>query len=229
MLTVTVWSPSSEFLVVDGMNLNVVPLEKVGVMDTDMLQLSSNEMMMWAMAKLWGQGQEGTYAVWHSNQPVHDFPDWHGMNDINIDHPNFFEKAFPCLFLYGYGGLEADHKVAVSFDEHIDGHCNIMIINFGNMRPFHSSSLALYNNDRHYCLHIYRCIVTILKEIWTLFPQLMLTCLPMLNVKRRIENLFQMGLFVYFKNTLMQVVDKWWDLINQGISYGVKYGWHLSC
>lgn len=45
------------------MNLNVVPLEKVGVMDTDMLQLSSNEMMMWAMAKLWGQGQEGTYAV----------------------------------------------------------------------------------------------------------------------------------------------------------------------
>ena len=63
MLTVTVRSPSSEFLVVDGMNLDVVPLEKLGVMDTDMLQLSSNEMMMWAMAKLWGQGQEGTYAV----------------------------------------------------------------------------------------------------------------------------------------------------------------------
>ena len=104
---------------VDGMNPDVVPLEKIGVMDTDMLRLSSNEMMMWAMANLWGQGREGAYGVQHGDWPICDFPDWYGMHDININCPNFFEKVFPWLFPYGYSGLEADHEVAVSFDGHI--------------------------------------------------------------------------------------------------------------
>ena len=44
----------SYFMTEDGMSADVVPLEKVRVMDTDMLHLSSNKMMMWAMANLGG-------------------------------------------------------------------------------------------------------------------------------------------------------------------------------
>lgn len=32
---------------------------------------------------------------------------------------NFFEKAFPCLFPFGEGGLERDQEVNVSFEDHI--------------------------------------------------------------------------------------------------------------
>ena len=109
----------SYFIIEDGINADVIPLEKVGVMDTDMSHLSSNEMMMWAMANLGRQDQEGAYVVQHGNQPVCDFPEQHGRDVIDIEWPNFFEKAFPCLFPYGYGGLEADRELVVSFDEHI--------------------------------------------------------------------------------------------------------------
>ena len=52
-------------------------------------------------------------------QPVRDFPDHQIGNEADPNQINFFEKAFPCLFPYGLGGIEADREVTVSFSEHI--------------------------------------------------------------------------------------------------------------
>ena len=84
-----------------------------------MSRLSANEMMMWALSNLWEKGQEGGYAVHHGRQPVRDFPDHHIGNEADPNQTNFFEKAFPCLFPYGFGGIEAEREVTVPFTEHI--------------------------------------------------------------------------------------------------------------
>ena len=69
-------------------------------------------MMLWGLANLWTEGHEGGYSVRHGRRPVSDFgqPRWHEVEAENLeaDRPNFFEKAFPCLFPYGCGGIEAD-------------------------------------------------------------------------------------------------------------------------
>ncbi|KAJ7815772.1 hypothetical protein B0H14DRAFT_2521644 [Mycena olivaceomarginata] len=69
---------------------------------------------------MWKEDKEGGYAVRHGRRPVNDF----GLSQdpeqaLDPDRPNFFEKAFPCLFPYGKGGLEADQPVKVSFKDHI--------------------------------------------------------------------------------------------------------------
>ena len=84
-----------------------------------MSRLSANEMMMWALSNLWEKGQEGGYAVRHGRQPVRDFPDHHIGNEADPNQTNFFEKAFPCLFPYGFGGIEAEREVTVPLTEHI--------------------------------------------------------------------------------------------------------------
>ena len=84
-----------------------------------MSKLSGNEMMMWALSNLWEKGEEGGYAVRHGRQPVHDFPEHNIGAGGDPNQMNFFEKAFPCLFPYGLGGIEANQEVAVSFSEHV--------------------------------------------------------------------------------------------------------------
>jgi hypothetical protein len=91
-----------------------------GVVDTDLSKLSANEMMAWGLMNMWKEDKEGGYAVRHGRRPVNDF----GLSQdpeqaLDPDRPNFFEKAFPCLFPYGKGGLEADQPVKVSFKDHI--------------------------------------------------------------------------------------------------------------
>jgi hypothetical protein len=77
-------------------------------------------MMSWALANMWKSGQEGGYCIRHGHQPVGDFgrP---GDSEIvrGPNRPNFFEKAFPCLFPYGRGGIEADQEVDISFQDHV--------------------------------------------------------------------------------------------------------------
>ena len=98
---------------------DMIPLEVTGVIDSDMSRLSANEIMMWALSNLWQKGQEGGYTVHHGRQPVRDFPDHHIGNEADPNRINFFEKAFPCLFPYGFDGIEADREVTVAFAEHI--------------------------------------------------------------------------------------------------------------
>ncbi len=79
--------------------------------------MSSDELMGWGLANLWNEGEEGCYMVRHGSRPVSDFGHARGGNDPNSD--NLFEKAYPCLFPYGRGGIEADRPVEISFAEHV--------------------------------------------------------------------------------------------------------------
>ncbi|KAI9069330.1 hypothetical protein FKP32DRAFT_1559926 [Trametes sanguinea] len=100
----------------------VIPLTVSGAVDTDLSKMSANELMLWGLANMWNEGREGGYLVRHGSHPVRDFPD--GVNEANpseedIDVPNFFERAFPCLFPYGCGGFEARRPVKVDLREHV--------------------------------------------------------------------------------------------------------------
>ncbi|KAI6110442.1 hypothetical protein EDD16DRAFT_1694381 [Pisolithus croceorrhizus] len=71
--------------------------------------------MVWGLANLWEEGKEGTYAVRHGDCPNSRDLGGEGMEN----ETNFFEWAYPCLFLYGKGGLEWQQDVHVDFADHI--------------------------------------------------------------------------------------------------------------
>ncbi|KAK6992004.1 hypothetical protein R3P38DRAFT_3437864 [Favolaschia claudopus] len=102
---------------------DVIPLQVTGTVDTDLSKLTTNEMMAWGLQNLWKEGKEGGYAIRHGRHPVSDFGRPRANDALNSDddpdRPNFFEKAFPCLFPYGRGGLEADQPVTLKFADHI--------------------------------------------------------------------------------------------------------------
>lgn len=94
---------------------DVVPLQATGVIDIDLTKVSSDELMLWGLANLTEEDKEGAYAVRHGRQPVHDFTSKQSSTQ-GVD--NLFEKAFPCLFPYGQGGLEGNRSRGVDFQEH---------------------------------------------------------------------------------------------------------------
>ncbi|KAF8195697.1 hypothetical protein K438DRAFT_1968205 [Mycena galopus ATCC 62051] len=99
---------------------DVIPLNFTGTVDSDLSKLSANEMMAWGLMNLWKEDKEGGYAVRHGRIPVNDFGQSQNPEEaLDPDRPNFFEKAFPCLFPYGRGGLEADRPVKLGFGDHI--------------------------------------------------------------------------------------------------------------
>jgi hypothetical protein len=51
--------------------------------------------------------------------PRTDCEEQDGDGACPADQPNFFEKVFPCLYPYGYGGLESKRPVPIDFPEHI--------------------------------------------------------------------------------------------------------------
>ncbi|KAJ8516236.1 hypothetical protein ONZ45_g6447 [Pleurotus djamor] len=95
---------------------DVIPLQISGVIDTDLTKVSANDLMMWGLSNLWREGKEGGYAVRYGKKPVNDF----GRSlDGQPNKLNFFERAFPCLYPYGVGGIEAARPVPLDFREHI--------------------------------------------------------------------------------------------------------------
>ena len=98
----------------------MIPLQVSGSVDCDLSNVTTNELMKWGLTNLWKEGHEGGYAVRHGRQPVSDFPPREaGDAECPMDQPNFFEKAFPCLYPYGRGGLESQRPVHLDFAEHI--------------------------------------------------------------------------------------------------------------
>ena len=90
--------------------------------------------MAWGLMNMWTRGQEGAYAVRHGRDPVSDFPprrknrdnqggapDASTQDDVSDTsmEPNFFERAFPCLFPYGLGGIDARRPVEIDFPSHV--------------------------------------------------------------------------------------------------------------
>ena len=81
--------------------------------------------MKWGLANMWKEGNEGAYGVRHSRQPVSDFPPQRSPSASTSDaecptvRSNFFERAFPCLYPYGCGGIESPRPVSLGFRNHI--------------------------------------------------------------------------------------------------------------
>ncbi|KAI9069658.1 hypothetical protein FKP32DRAFT_1608308 [Trametes sanguinea] len=118
---------------------DVLPLNVAGVIDTDLSTLSASELMRWGLANLWNVGSEGGYAIRHSGRPVGDFrlrphaetaerrthdtpqsgTSGTAINQLHARTDNFYEKAFPCLFPYGRGGIEGTQKTVVDLREHV--------------------------------------------------------------------------------------------------------------
>lgn len=103
---------------------DVIPLLVMGTVDTDLSKMLANEMMMWGLANLWKEGKEGEYSICHGCQPVSDFGhprefDSTLEESLDFGSPNFFEKAFPSLFPYSHGGIEADQPTPIKFQDHI--------------------------------------------------------------------------------------------------------------
>jgi hypothetical protein len=94
-------------------------MENLGIMDLDMSKLSLSELMLWGLTNLWKDGKEGGYTVRHGTHHVNDFgcPPSGIYREYDPSQPNLFKQAFPILFPYGEGGVEADHEVPVSFLE----------------------------------------------------------------------------------------------------------------
>ncbi len=81
--------------------------------------------MLWGLQNLWRESGEGGYSVRHGTEPVSDFGrprdgggHQDGMKNGVMSQANFFERAFPCLFPYGRGGIEGEQPVRIDFREH---------------------------------------------------------------------------------------------------------------
>lgn len=93
-----------------GEHGEVIPLQFVGVEDVDLNQLSSNELLLHALANLRSSdSEEGGYAVRHGRVPIFNLPivsqDCQSTtfnNDFDV-----FAAAFPVLWLYGEGRWDA--------------------------------------------------------------------------------------------------------------------------
>lgn len=102
---------------------DVIPLQISGAIDTDLTKLTGNELMKWGLLNLWNTSEEGAYAVRHGKDAVNDFGRPHKGKPDGIDRTatgkNFFERAFPILFPFGRGGIEADRPNEVGFSQHV--------------------------------------------------------------------------------------------------------------
>ena len=104
---------------------DVIPLQVSGSVDCDLSKITANELMAWGLMNMWARGQEGAYAVRHEQVPVSDFPPRPKDGDSQDDGPdtpatpNFIKRAFPCLFPYGLGGIDAHRPVEINFPSHV--------------------------------------------------------------------------------------------------------------
>lgn len=141
----------------------MVPFQVSGGVDTEMTSVPGSELMLHGLANLWKEGSEGGYSVRYGRQPVSDFgrPQKGEIRAYNPRAHNFWEKAYPCLYPYGCGGIEADREVELSLIDHTrwalqyhDGrfrhHQNFPFLAFGihqRREALHSARLQMRCKD----------------------------------------------------------------------------------
>jgi hypothetical protein len=101
----------------DTQDANVIPLSSNGVFDTSMSSLPATEVITRGLMNLWKQNKEGLYGIRHGFNPVSDFPSA-PPSEEGPRSSNLFEKAFPCLYPYGRGGIEAARPVPIELKDH---------------------------------------------------------------------------------------------------------------
>lgn len=94
-------------------DLDVVPIQALGIEDTDLTNLSTHQLMLYALAN--GRDGERGYAVRHG-QPVSDF----GVPRAGeAETANPLAALYAPLFPYGHGGPESIEARHLSFEEHV--------------------------------------------------------------------------------------------------------------
>ena len=93
---------------------DVLPIHALGVTDIDLTRTPSSDLMAFALANLNDITKEGGYAVRHGMAPLDDF----GETVEAQGGRNPLAAAFPVLFPYGVGGIEAPRTVKVGLKEH---------------------------------------------------------------------------------------------------------------
>jgi len=83
-------------------------------MDMELSRVSTSELMNYALANIFDASKEGSYAVRHSMQPINDFSE----NARQTGNMNPLAAAFPILFPYGFGGIEAERQTKVNLRDH---------------------------------------------------------------------------------------------------------------
>ncbi|KIN95492.1 hypothetical protein M404DRAFT_165673, partial [Pisolithus tinctorius Marx 270] len=95
-------------------NGDVTPLHVLGVVDVELTRVPTSELMAQALANFNNNTQEGGYVMRHGNTPINDFPP--SMQSHTMRNP--LGAAFPVLFPYGRGAIEAERPVNLSLREH---------------------------------------------------------------------------------------------------------------
>ena len=99
---------------IDHPGSNVIPIHILGITDTDLTRVSISELMSYVLVNLFDTSQEGRYAIRHSMSAINDF----GKNANLTGALNPLSAAFPILFPYGIGGIEAEWPIKVSLRDH---------------------------------------------------------------------------------------------------------------
>ena len=99
----------------------VIPLHVTGCVDTNLASLTLEELQRSALQNAWQDGEEGAYLVRHGSRPIRDFgrPQPGALPVETVSEGNLFERAFPCLYPYGVGGIESDQSTPIDFADHV--------------------------------------------------------------------------------------------------------------
>ena len=99
---------------IDHPGSNVIPIHVLGITDTDLTRVSTSELMSYVLVNLFDTSQGGGYAIRHSMSTINDF----GKNVTLTGALNPLAAAFPILFPYGIGSVEAEWPIKVSLRGH---------------------------------------------------------------------------------------------------------------
>ncbi|KAF8441323.1 hypothetical protein L210DRAFT_3644628 [Boletus edulis BED1] len=94
---------------------SVIPLQYLGVSNTELNEVSMDERMKYALANQ--QDSEGGYIVRHGVKPLSEFGTGRGDRTAPTENP--LAATYPVLFPYGIGGIEAKRERKVGFEEHV--------------------------------------------------------------------------------------------------------------
>lgn len=93
---------------------HVIPIQYIGVQDCDRAKMSTNEVLLYALANADDDryGHKGGYAVIHGAQPLPDLPGASQSFDA-------LAAAYPALWPYGRGLFHQDQPRKLGFHEYI--------------------------------------------------------------------------------------------------------------
>ncbi|KAG1828766.1 hypothetical protein DFJ58DRAFT_737629 [Suillus subalutaceus] len=98
---------------------NVFPLQAHGVLDSEVLDLSNNEVLAHTLANTSASTEEA-YAVKYGSGFVNKYPRRDAAGERtsgDSENPNHLLGAFPCLFPYGMGGFEVNRPCSISYED----------------------------------------------------------------------------------------------------------------